>query len=635
MGKWVWLFLLLTSGLVWASQWEDPTWQEMLKGSDVIALVEVTEGGRFMARVRPLTVFKGQAPAEFYAWGFNNHNWPPEGVEEESFKTGERYYLFLLKPSPDDREYLAGAARVYDDAEITRVLQKSPPAPVRFVWTPTAGDPRLEGDQVRSSLLRTGYPNYGPAHERVWYERFLNAAIAFHSEGRTDAELLAQTLQSVRTEPAGDEKHESRLADSLASYLLLGGNAYDEAFPRIAASQDTGARRVLAELLGRVPGAQAEELLVKMLSDQDALVQGEVVRQLVARGSEKVGPILLAHLGEARDGSSGPRNIMDPILNRVEGGKIETIRALGDLKFAPAGPALLELLSRTSDGETVRELLEALEKLGRKDYLLALERCLREPEGLRAVADWAGEKRVVELEPLLRGALARAGGLHTVVVDALGKIGDETTAATLIAELRRRIAQKTPKLSDGQEMEHILRALGELHSQSARDEVDRALFYWVGINSAFAQNPQLLERKRLLEREIAARAAACFPEFQNVEAHALVWMKNQKVSDYCVRVDIRSQEHPELAPKALAGRLTKAFASRGRSSVTRWKGNRGNSGGVDDARVSFPYSLVSGYASYVRALRDPRDLRLVKYLLQTGLAKEWSCEWWLRNVLER
>lgn len=627
MGKWVWLFFWLTSGLVWASQWEDPTWQEMLKGSDVIALVEVVEGGKFIAKVRPLTVFKGEAPAEFYAWGFNNHNWPPEAVEEEALKTGGRYYLFL---KPADREYLKDMPRIINDAAFTNAVEKLGSSPVFRVSTPSAGDLPLEGDQVRCSFLRTGYPQFGPKHERAWFESFLRAAI-----GQADPELLAQTMQWVRAEPAGDEKHESRLADLLASYLLLGGDAYDEAFPRVAASQDAGARLVLAELLGRVSGTQAEELLLKMLSDQDALVQGEVVRQLVARGSEKVGPILLAHLGEARDGSSGPNNIMDPILNRVDGGKLEMIRSLGELKYAPAGPALLDLLSRTTNGYTVRILLDALEKLGRRDYVQALERCLREPEGLRVVADWAGEKHVVELEPILRAALPRSGDNRSRVIEALGKIGNENTAAILRADLRKTISQP-PEFQTGWYLEYYLLALGDLSCQAARDEVDRTLFYWIGFDSAFARNPRLLVLKQKRERQIEARAAACFPEFPKLEAHALVWLKNQQVADFAVEVEILSPDHPELTPVVLAKRLKKAFAGlKGRLCVSRRKGVYVYNGGASDVRVdAYPSGLMRGYARYVKTVRDPRDLRLVKYLLQTGLAQRWSSEYYLTEALK-
>jgi len=187
---------------------------------------------------------------------------------------------------------------------------------------------------------------------------------------------------------------------------------------------------------------------------------------------------------------------------------------------------------------------------------------------------------------------------------------------------------------DERYLEHYIAALAALGSQAARDDVDRALFYWLGVDSTFAIKPESLKVKQQLEREVEARAAACFPDFQEVEAHALVWVKNQKISDFSVQVDIRSPDHPELSPEALETRLEGTFAGEGRTSVTRWKGSYGNSSGLGDMRIkSYPSGLLSGYARYVKALRDPRDIRFVNFLLQSGLAKKWGSEWFLTKAL--
>jgi hypothetical protein len=80
-----------------ASMWIDPDWQQMLKESELIALVQVTEGGEFLAKVETLRSFKGQAPSTFYVVGFNNFNWPADAIALESFKKNQRYYLFLQR----------------------------------------------------------------------------------------------------------------------------------------------------------------------------------------------------------------------------------------------------------------------------------------------------------------------------------------------------------------------------------------------------------------------------------------------------------------------------------------------------------------------------------------------------------
>ncbi len=103
--------VLMMSGLARASMWSDPDWQEMLKQSELIALVEVIEGGKYVAKVRPLTTFKGAAPAEFYATEFNNISSGADGIAAESFKEKERYYLFLVRHQRV-ADYLDFVARV-------------------------------------------------------------------------------------------------------------------------------------------------------------------------------------------------------------------------------------------------------------------------------------------------------------------------------------------------------------------------------------------------------------------------------------------------------------------------------------------------------------------------------------------
>ena len=87
----------LTSVSAQASMWSDPDWEEMLKESELIALVEVIEGGKFVAKVKPVTTFKGSVATEFYVTGFNNNNWPADAIKTESFNEKDRYYVFAAR----------------------------------------------------------------------------------------------------------------------------------------------------------------------------------------------------------------------------------------------------------------------------------------------------------------------------------------------------------------------------------------------------------------------------------------------------------------------------------------------------------------------------------------------------------
>jgi len=88
-----------------SSQWVDPSFEEMAKSSELIAVVEVLEGGAFEARVKAVEVLKGTDPGTpFRVVGFNNHNWPPEDVKEESLSKGDRLLAFLRKDDEDEKE---------------------------------------------------------------------------------------------------------------------------------------------------------------------------------------------------------------------------------------------------------------------------------------------------------------------------------------------------------------------------------------------------------------------------------------------------------------------------------------------------------------------------------------------------
>ena len=86
-----------------------------------------------------------------------------------------------------------------------------------------------------------------------------------------------------------------------------------------------------------------------MLKDGNSVVQGEVVRQLAKGDPKQVGSVLLAALAKAGEGGIYPQNLMDPVRNQHDGGKIEIIRALGELKYEPAAPTLITLLENSKD----------------------------------------------------------------------------------------------------------------------------------------------------------------------------------------------------------------------------------------------------------------------------------------------
>ena len=385
----------------------------------------------------------------------------------------------------------------------------------------------MDGDQVRYRLLSPSYSHSAPARSRADFERFLRAAVAYHSSAQTDASMVEEALTAIRHRTAelalvpdtatpsptteADEEP-SELSHQIALYYLVGGHAYDAGFEQIAASKDVNARFMLARLLGAISEEPARRLLVGMLSDANSLVQGEAVRQRGKSRADGVGPILHAHLAGAAGGAAGPTNLMDPVRNVIDGGKLEIVRTLGELKYQAAAADLIRLLEEARDGYSARVLLEALHKMGNRDYGRALEKPLRNPESLMTVAQCIGEHRLVEAKAALERVVEEAsrenaGGPHWTAIEALGKIGDDDTGARLTAMLQRLTSRAVPEFFDDGVTQHLFGALATLNYKPARAAVQEAFFYWLGVDSSFAEKPDLLKLKQRLERKIEGEAA--------------------------------------------------------------------------------------------------------------------------------
>lgn len=168
----VYLFTAVSLATVCGSMWMDPTWEQMLKESELVALVEVTQGGNFFAKAKPLRVFTGEAPPDFYVTGFNNHGWPSDAIGLEALKKGQRYYLFLRQgeEAVHEIEFLAETRspvillpllhewlrpefrRLFYQRRFLAPLEAAKHGRLWSVWTPSAGDLPVEGEHVRYRL---------------------------------------------------------------------------------------------------------------------------------------------------------------------------------------------------------------------------------------------------------------------------------------------------------------------------------------------------------------------------------------------------------------------------------------------------------------------------------------------------
>ena len=125
-----------------------------------------------------------------------------------------------------------------------------------------------------------------------------------------------------------------------------------------------------------------------------------------------------------------------------------------------------------------------------------------------------------------------------------------------------------------------------------------------------------------------------------VSPRALVFLDNRRnlqvdsASDgkYRVVLEVKawSGTASEAEAEALLAHLTQAFAGQEATigAAVQNFSNFAYARGANDPRVEdgSPSLFVWRYAQYVGATRDPADLRLLKFLVESGLAKSWHAE---------
>ena len=131
--------------------------------------------------------------------------------------------------------------------------------------------------------------------------------------------------------------------------------------------------------------------------------------------------------------------------------------------------------------------------------------------GSYEIAWWARDNRVTHLKPAFERLLADPpDGTFTIhlssVVEALGVIGDDATAAQLTAYLEKLNAKKVAEIHDENLAQEVIGALGALRYKPARSAVEQSFFYWFGVDSAFAAKPELLKIKEPLGAGTRARS---------------------------------------------------------------------------------------------------------------------------------
>jgi hypothetical protein len=480
-----------------ADSWIDPDWKEMLDKSAVIALIQYTGNGDFRARAKILVVYKGQVKAGDEIWisGFSNRYGPIDKM-----KNGDRYIVFLNLQVPTARSIEILDEELAKKPELKEFVVAYKDKRSFYVWTATSGDLKVAGKTVQYDLTSTTFYKKQQFYSLKEFEDFLKA---YHQQ-QNAAEFCKSLLNKLR--PASEAALNTQL---LMQLYLLGFNQYDDVFEQYTRVNNISSRYALAQLMGNIKTEPSRKILFTLVEDKNSLVQGEAARQLTNEPVELVGQILLKNLHSSSEVNFGSSNIMNPVMNAIDGGKVEIIRALGELKFKPAIPELLLLLD-TDNERLFRLAIDALKNMGSREYIAYINKHLEKKTHnlIFPISTMIAEDSLIECLPDFRNFISTCNRnqhinyVYTISeCCGIGHFNNKTTISFLLSDYERFFTYKDTLESSNQRSwtNAYFEIFTELKLKEARPLIYRSVYDWMGYNQDFGTNPALFKLKANLE----------------------------------------------------------------------------------------------------------------------------------------
>ncbi|WP_162055456.1 HEAT repeat domain-containing protein [Pontibacter pamirensis] len=635
------LFLLLSFTYVKADTWHDPAWQTMIDSSDVIGLFQITGEGDFRARAKLLKSYKGILEKdEIWISGFSNRYGPID-----TMRTGEKYILFLNKHTLTDEGKEYWLQLIEEEPELISFYNAIQQGLAYRVWSPTSGDFFVKGERVSYNLLSTSHSSQSSEKSFSELDEFLAVAVNNEPNRKFQKQLLHKLEKSLL----------SSQWDMASQYLMMlhltGNRSYNKVFKRAVDAPNLNTRLALARRMGKAKSKKSREILITLLKDSSSVVQGEAVRQLSTESADFVGPVLLAQLKEAGTGGIYPASIMDPVRNELEGGKVEIIRTLGELKYKPAAKYLLPLLE-TEDEYLFKLVIATLQKLDNKGYIPYLNEHLKKgteslifdismlisendlEESKQALMDYISSH---ERNDQTRNEFA----ISTCC--GLGHFRDKETIRFLLSDFSSFLLNLDLVDNSAQSkwLRQYFETFTDLQVEEARPLIYKSLFHWVGLSYEFAQDPVLFSVKSAKEDSINSRVRDILHEFDIKEVQTLAFIestlgtaKNDNTEDkFIVQVKLKEDEQQSISLDEIlagGGENTKNLfmvLDSVRTKISRGLGVPIHNVNVQkdsfvlgvDNRFNDRFSLLGRFCEYATALPNENDLRFLKALAATDI----------------
>ncbi|HEX5151497.1 MAG TPA: hypothetical protein VFW07_08605 [Parafilimonas sp.] len=480
-----------------ADSWIDPSWKRMLDSSDIIALIEYTTTGDFRAQAKILKVYKGKININehIFIYGFSNRYGPIDTMFE-----GEKYLVFLNQDISTSKNLEYWNKELKENPGLKDFVNALKNKKAYYLWSPTSGDLKVNDENVQYDLIQTTFYSKQNFYSISEFEAFLNA---YNQKGKNTSftkNILLKLVPVTESDSA---------TQSLMMLCLLGYNQFEDIFEKYLSVKNPGSKYALAQISGNIKSEKSTKILIALLDDKNSIIQGEAVRQLKTVQGESIAPVLLQHLTTAGNGNFGPADIMDPVLNSIDGGKVEIINALAEFKYKPAIPSLLQLLE-TDDQYLFKLTIEALKNIGSKEYISCLNKKLdnKSSDLIFTISMMIAEDSLVECIPHLKNFISSCNRNEHPSYDytistccGIGHFTDSQTISFLLKDYENFFINKDSVKSDKQKdwLNQYIETFTDLKLERARFLIYRSIYDWHGIDQNFGIYPKLFEIKNLLE----------------------------------------------------------------------------------------------------------------------------------------
>lgn len=613
MKKLLFIFLLTFIHLTAkADSWTDPSWEKMIAESDAIALVEYISNGDFRAQAKIIKIYKGKVNSDIiWISGFSNRYGPIDKM-----KIGDRFIVFLNKNKPSKRNLEYWEEQIKEDKELIAYVNALKNNNAYYVWTPTSGDLKVKSKKVQYDLIQTTFYDKQKFYSLKEFEQFLNSF-------RSSKKNFHNYLLSELTNNLSNDK----TAQILMMLYLTSYKKYNSIYETIYKTNVDNSLYALAKLLGNIKDNTARDLLVKLLDNKNSIVQGEAVRQLSNEGSDFIGPILLSKLSKAGEEGIYPQNLMNPVQNSVDGGKIEIIKTLGDLNYKPAIPKLLPLLN-TDNEYLFMTTFNVLNNLGTKEYIPYLNNHLEKGTNdlIYEICDLITENNLTECIPSLMSYISN----HDRTIHpskeftiswccGLSNFDNQKVKEFLISDFKKVMEMKRGESIDNKKdwLQEYISSFNQLKMIEVKSLIYDAMFEYYGFNSKFRKDNLLFDKKQNVENEFRKQISLAEKEsdIERIEFLLQIDSKTDAIIDYSLNVIINSNknEWKEIEPTFNSVRDKLIEQGYNKENIRLTTGYMvQNLGGSEP--LEFKDGLMTEFLKYISNNPDKEDLIFLQKL---------------------